>query len=1327
MKPKVKKVYARKNSKVISNSNKLVDSCQSKGDIGLSTNVIEVQETCEDLTIIEDIKEGTVKQLQTQSDIRNDAVVDILLVGDLVWSKIPGHSWWPSMISYDPNTAVYFKKSTRTSTAVKFHVQFFGDQSLRGWVSKSNIVRFQGRDHFVRLPASKLRSKKFVSQNHERSWNNAIIQAEQASLLDRRSRKLTYVFSYDNQENPDKVRKSGKEAFNSNKKTNKKVSKAADKCTDSRRSFRGNKIPQKCSDIETVVNTKCMSKNKEELASKPASEDQQKVPLTEKNLNSKQVLESENSSDSGIEDFETDLIASIGSFDIMEPLGSKRKRKQKLYEDFHTGDEIKEAMKMRLLMMEKPKRGRRSSKRNIKTDNFDSAISSADSDDISLRDNDVKQTFEIEKENVKSDSEESSSKLSRDDTHQTNPLLANAISENPKHKKYKSSQVKSNVSLKLQITSNTIEKTKGNIKDAEKSMKRKQGSIPVTTKLKKPKLESKVSVLSVNKNSLKVDDVSTLDKQTGNVDAVQDSSRAKRDPKDQYCVLCEETNGELLQCKGSCLNSFHADCLGLSSKPQKSFVCDECETGYHTCFSCKEAGDLIKCSQVCCGKFYHLHCIQKIAETKFEGKSRSKFFCPLHSCRYCAASKSSQMICNGKKLLKCIRCPTAYHQSTCLIAGCVILSQHNMICDNHFVLDKTKKNHTHVNVTWCFVCSVGGSLVCCDTCPASFHPGCTENLTGIPEGSWQCQDCRDHKKPRYGDVVWVKFGVYRWWPAQICYPDEIPERILNLTHSLCEFPVMFFGSRDYAWLHSGRVFKYEEGDKGGNLNGNVSLAKYFKKAIEEAKEAYNECMKKREQEAEFLGKKKSNKPPPFKNIKTNRPVSCIRTILDQTEWPVCECKPSDPCNGESECLNRMLLFECSPKTCPAEEKCCNQRMQKCEYVKCKPVKCEGRGWGLRAEQEIKSGDFAIEYVGELIDEETCHKRIKQYHEQDIYDYYFLTIDRDNIIDAYPKANLSRFMNHSCDPNCETQKWTVNGEVRVGLFANRDIAIGDELCFNYNLDCLGNEKKECKCGSANCSGYLGVQPKTQHAMSVAEKAKNKMLKDKEKRKMKRQKIKLQKTVHEDDCFICGDGGELILCSRAKCTKSYHVSCLKLESTPRGKWQCPWHFCDECGKLAKAMCALCPNSFCDAHKECELVVLQEGLHVCVDHASKEITEFMSKYNQMAENNASDISQDEGNQGRSTEKKLDANVDLEPQNVDMECEKKAKKISNTKLKEKKETEKKPKMSKIVHRKSKAKVTVTKKDEKKKDVRVKQTNKEKAVGVKPKLKNRGKAEEGL
>lgn len=48
------------------------------------------------------------------------------------------------------------------------------------------------------------------------------------------------------------------------------------------------------------------------------------------------------------------------------------------------------------------------------------------------------------------------------------------------------------------------------------------------------------------------------------------------------------------------------------------------------------------------------------------------------------------------------------------------------------------------------------------------------------------------------------------------------------------------------------------------------------------------------------------------------------------------------------------------------------------------------------------------------------------------------LDKDRIIDAGPKGNVSRFMNHSCDPNCETQKWTVNGDTRVGLFAIKDI-------------------------------------------------------------------------------------------------------------------------------------------------------------------------------------------------------------------------------------------------------------------------------------------------
>lgn len=98
------------------------------------------------------------------------------------------------------------------------------------------------------------------------------------------------------------------------------------------------------------------------------------------------------------------------------------------------------------------------------------------------------------------------------------------------------------------------------------------------------------------------------------------------------------------------------------------------------------------------------------------------------------------------------------------------------------------------------------------------------------------------------------------------------------------------------------------------------------------------------------------------------------------------------------------------------------------------------------------------------------------HANKITNFYFLTIDKERIIDAGPKGNLARFANHSCEPNMETQKWVVNGDVRVGLFACKDISVGSELTFNYQLDCLSNQKAVCKCGSKNCAGYIGDRPK-----------------------------------------------------------------------------------------------------------------------------------------------------------------------------------------------------------------------------------------------------------
>lgn len=62
-----------------------------------------------------------------------------------------------------------------------------------------------------------------------------------------------------------------------------------------------------------------------------------------------------------------------------------------------------------------------------------------------------------------------------------------------------------------------------------------------------------------------------------------------------------------------------------------------------------------------------------------------------------------------------------------------------------------------------FFVIAGGSLLCCESCPAAFHRECLK--IEMPEGSWFCNDCRAGKKPHYKEVVWVKVGRYRWAKA----------------------------------------------------------------------------------------------------------------------------------------------------------------------------------------------------------------------------------------------------------------------------------------------------------------------------------------------------------------------------------------------------------------------------------------------------------------------------------------------------------------------------------------------------------------------------------
>uniref|UniRef100_A0A671SM41 Histone-lysine N-methyltransferase NSD2-like n=1 Tax=Sinocyclocheilus anshuiensis TaxID=1608454 RepID=A0A671SM41_9TELE len=634
--------------------------------------------------------------------------------------------------------------------------------------------------------------------------------------------------------------------------------------------------------------------------------------------------------------------------------------------------------------------------------------------------------------------------------------------------------------------------------------------------------------------------------------------------------VCEQTGEDLVMCEGQCCASYHLHCIGLDQSAEK-VLCSACSSGVHVCFTCKKSeGEVRRCCVLHCGRFYHEACVRLSALSVFENRG---FRCPLHTCLSCHYSGRGAGKATKGKMMRCLRCPVAYHVGDlCVAAGSEMITSSAIVCTNHFRPKKGYSHHSHVNVSWCFICSKGGRLLCCESCPAAFHPDCLN--IAMPDGSWFCNDCRSGKKPKYRDVIWVKLGNYRWWPAEIRHPKNIPTNIQHLRHEIGEFPVFFFGSKDYFWTHQGRVFPYMEGDRGSKYQ-HTGIGKVFKNALLEAEARFKEIEIEREAKE---AQENNKKPPPYKYIKVNKPCGRVQVYTaDISEIPKCNCKPSDerPCSFESECLNRMLLYECHPQVCPAADRCQNQDFTKRLYPETKLIRTAGKGWGLVSLRDIKKGEFVNEYVGELIDEEECRARIKYAQENNITHFYMLTIDKDRIIDAGPKGNYSRFMNHSCQPNCETQKWMVNGDTRVGLFAVCDIPSGTELTFNYNLDCLGNEKTVCRCGAPNCSGFLGDRPKNGHTSEP--KAKH------QKKKPKRRKSRNEGKKSEDVCFRCGDGGELVLCDKKGCTKAYHLSCLDRTKRPFGRWDCPWHHCDVCGKNSDAFCQLCPNSFCKVHQE------------------------------------------------------------------------------------------------------------------------------------------------
>ena len=165
-------------------------------------------------------------------------------------------------------------------------------------------------------------------------------------------------------------------------------------------------------------------------------------------------------------------------------------------------------------------------------------------------------------------------------------------------------------------------------------------------------------------------------------------------------------------------------------------------------------------------------------------------------------------------------------------------------------------------------------------------------------------------------------------------------------------------------------------------------------------------------------------------------------------------------------------------------------------------------------ENIKAGAFVVEYVGEVITSNVAEERGKKYDAEGrtyLFDLDF-NLDEENIytVDAAIYGNLSRFINHSCDPNLSIFSVFINNldpnMPQLAMFAKRDIKRGEQITFDYcqsssqdqsqtplssvmaspskavsgtlpagdgeeDRESRANVRSECRCGAKNCRKVL----------------------------------------------------------------------------------------------------------------------------------------------------------------------------------------------------------------------------------------------------------------
>ncbi|KAF8376589.1 mes-4 [Pristionchus pacificus] len=538
-----------------------------------------------------------------------------------------------------------------------------------------------------------------------------------------------------------------------------------------------------------------------------------------------------------------------------------------------------------------------------------------------------------------------------------------------------------------------------------------------------------------------------------------------------------------------------------------------------------EADAYVTCAFKNCPQVMHKKCADEFVCSEYSPNQAKLLFlldgpvCPAHVCWHCYEERMKNTSRFGE-LIDCEKCMRSFHIE-CLPAGCKITStlgkRKSFLCHEHSI--GKKKISRKMRTKYCTECE----QLCLGDEVSKDDP----NWETHPRRKMECKQCTNvfHRECAFREVRGEGAEEYQYDTCPYCLiggtivanqyvQAYYPHKVFNLKAGY--YPAVTLALKDVPKDVARRI-----GDKYGVLGyipvkwmwneldarGITYYNMVHKSQVQRMtlKCGKNICEKKWKDE---LMKASVNFKAPtrtmdydamrktIKIIRENVYTKGVQRILRKKDLEECTCKPDKngvKCN-DFDCHNRASCFEC-PTTCDEAEgiKCANREMQRADRptdIYEVRVAGNGKGLGVFATKLIKKGKFLFEYAGELVNEDGQKIRVhrtKLLRSNDEWTYMMDLKGTSYIVDARFKGSDARYVNNSCDPNCEVSCTEIPVKIlnadsamyepRLKVMAKKDIQPGEEITFAYGLFKTEDMAMDaCVCGADNCKGKLGEKKK-----------------------------------------------------------------------------------------------------------------------------------------------------------------------------------------------------------------------------------------------------------